>query len=73
MSSEIQPAPLDKSAAAAGDRATLSRGGDGSSNALFSAAALVPALLASSCCIPQLVLNFFNFACFGFAILTPFR
>jgi hypothetical protein len=47
--------------------------GSSSSHSLLSASVLVPAMLASSCCIPQLVLNFFAFGCAGFAALTPFR
>ena len=72
--SEIQsaPAPLNKPVPSTGSGRRDRRGSDGG-NALFSSAALVPALLASSCCIPQLVLNFFSFSCMGFAILTPFR
>lgn len=30
-------------------------------------------LLSSSCCIIQLVLNFFSISCAGFAVLTPYR
>lgn len=47
---------------------------DGGSNGLFAIAALVPAVLASSCCIPQLLMTFtMGFGCLGFAVLTPFR
>lgn len=31
------------------------------------------ALLSSSCCVIQLVLNFFSISCAGFAIFTPYR
>lgn len=31
------------------------------------------ALLSSSCCIIQLILNMFSISCAGFAILTPYR
>ncbi|CAO3665939.1 unnamed protein product [Rhizopus stolonifer] len=31
------------------------------------------ALLSSSCCVIQLVLNFFSVSCAGFSILTPYR
>ena len=31
------------------------------------------ALLSSSCCIIQLMLNFFSISCAGFAVLTPYR
>lgn len=31
------------------------------------------ALLSSSCCVIQLILNFFSISCAGFAIFTPYR
>ncbi|KAI9254294.1 hypothetical protein BY458DRAFT_521069 [Sporodiniella umbellata] len=31
------------------------------------------ALMASSCCVIQLVLNLFSFSCAGFSVLTPYR
>lgn len=31
------------------------------------------ALLSSSCCVIQLILNFFSISCAGFAILTPYQ
>jgi copper chaperone CopZ len=31
------------------------------------------ALLSSSCCILQLILNYFSISCAGFAIFTPYR
>ncbi|KAI7865111.1 hypothetical protein BDF14DRAFT_1883800 [Spinellus fusiger] len=31
------------------------------------------ALLSSSCCLLQLVLNVFSFSCAGFSVLTPYR
>jgi copper chaperone CopZ len=31
------------------------------------------ALLSSSCCVIQLILNFFSISCAGFAVLTPYR
>lgn len=34
---------------------------------------LFSALLSSSCCVIQLVLNLFSFSCAGFSVLTPFR
>ncbi|KAI9285996.1 hypothetical protein BC943DRAFT_322290 [Umbelopsis sp. AD052] len=34
---------------------------------------LLSALLSSSCCVIQLVLNLFSFSCAGFSILTPYR
>lgn len=50
------------------------RDNDSGSDGLFAAAALVPALLASSCCIPQLLMTLtMGFGCLGFAVLTPFR
>lgn len=71
MDSEIQPAPEPEKVAA---KSSTSPGSSSSgSHSLSSAAALLPALLASSCCIPQLVLNLFSFGCAGFAVLTPFR
>lgn len=30
-------------------------------------------LLSSSCCVVQLVLNYFSISCAGFAVLTPYR
>lgn len=36
-------------------------------------APIVTAMLSSSCCIIQLVLNFFSISCAGFAIFTPYR
>ena len=82
MDSEIQPAPKQdgvqveqKNGTASRKRSNSRRRGSssGSSHGLFTAAALVPAMLASSCCIPQLILNMFAFGCAGFAVLTPFR
>ncbi|KAG1146239.1 hypothetical protein G6F37_012007 [Rhizopus arrhizus] len=35
--------------------------------------ASLAALTSSSCCIIQLVLNYFSFSCAGFSILTPYR
>ena len=79
---EIQPAPLDgtwvpqipsvqlKDAS----MEQLCRQRDGGSDALFTSAALLPALLASGCCIPQLMLTLcFGVGCMGFAALAPFR
>ncbi|RUP52169.1 hypothetical protein BC936DRAFT_138590 [Jimgerdemannia flammicorona] len=34
---------------------------------------LLTSLLASSCCVIQLLLNLFSVSCAGFAILTPYR
>ena len=34
---------------------------------------LLPALLSSSCCLLQLVLNTFSLGCAGFARLTPYK
>ncbi|KAL7324694.1 hypothetical protein PS15p_209848 [Mucor circinelloides] len=31
------------------------------------------ALLSSSCCVIQLILNFFSVSCAGFAVFTPYR
>mmetsp|Transcript_1717 Transcript_1717/g.4993 ORF Transcript_1717/g.4993 Transcript_1717/m.4993 type:complete len:285 (+) Transcript_1717:256-1110(+) len=83
--SEIQPAPLQSETRAPlassqdvrdalEERRQLRKDRAGGSDALFAAAALLPALLASSCCIPQLLLTLcFGFGCVGFAALTPFR
>ncbi len=81
---EIQPAPLDGAWApqvpstqlkdAAMERHQLCGQRDGGSDALFTSAALLPALLASGCCIPQLMLTLcFGVGCMGFAALAPFR
>ncbi|KAI8139569.1 hypothetical protein BJV82DRAFT_626604 [Fennellomyces sp. T-0311] len=34
---------------------------------------IVTALLSTSCCVVQLLLNAFSFSCAGFAIFTPYR
>ncbi|CAG8500582.1 4723_t:CDS:1 [Funneliformis mosseae] len=35
--------------------------------------ATITGLLSSSCCIIQLILNFFSIGCAGFSVLTPYR
>lgn len=40
---------------------------------LGSFAAVLAGLLNSSCCVVQLILNWFSVGCAGFAILDPFR
>ncbi|PRP79476.1 hypothetical protein PROFUN_05171 [Planoprotostelium fungivorum] len=37
------------------------------------AAAISGGLLSSSCCVVQLVLNYFSIGCAGFSVLDPFR
>lgn len=36
-------------------------------------APIATALMSSSCCIIQLMLNFFSISCAGFAVFTPYR
>ncbi|KAI9498149.1 hypothetical protein BDB00DRAFT_500769 [Zychaea mexicana] len=40
---------------------------------LSDATTVVTALLSSSCCIIQLLLNIFSYSCAGFAVFTPYR
>ncbi|KAI9243364.1 hypothetical protein BDA99DRAFT_566701 [Phascolomyces articulosus] len=40
---------------------------------LNDATTIITALVSSSCCIVQLVLNIFSYSCAGFAIFTPYR
>lgn len=75
-----QPAPSALRADSPGQQPAIQqrylgrRASDSGSDGLFAAAALVPALLASSCCIPQLLMTMtMGFGCLGFAVLTPFR